>query len=205
LEDLVRKPLRFRTEQQFVVLEDLVRKPLRFRTEQQLASDVLLQSAAIATPLLANLSAWLMAGLGAAFTLLLTNISSVAEYVHAYNIRWALIWFVASLLLGLIARLFSVSVMSGLNSNAIFSKQFSDAIGSAERFSFPAFIHFFYSGLLLPYKCVADRALAAAKGGDLMVSAKLTAKTSQAQALLVLSQIACTTISILVLATGIKV
>jgi hypothetical protein len=182
-----------------------VKQPLRFRAEQQLANDVLLQGTAIVTPLLAQLSAWLMAGLGAAFALFLTNIHSVAEYVYPYNIRWALIWFVVSLLLGLIARLLSVSVMSGLNSNAVFAKQLGATFSSTERFSFPAFTHFFFSGLLLPYRCVANRTLNAATRGDLMVSAKLTAKTSQAQALLITLQIAFTVTSILILATGIKV
>lgn len=181
-----------------------MKQPLRFRDEQQLANDMLLQSSAIATPLLAQFSAWLMLGLGASFTLFLTNIDSVAKYVWPYNIRWALIWFVASLLLGLFARLLSVSVMSGLNSNAILAKRLENAFSTSRRVSFPALIHFLFSGFLLPYKCVANRALNAAKEGDLMVSAKLTAKTSQAQALLVLLQILCAAASILVLATGIK-
>ena len=146
-----------------------------------------------------------MGGLGAAFALFLTNIHSVAEYVYPYNIRWALIWFVVSLLLGLIARLLSVSVMSGLNSNAIFAKQFATAFSSTERFSLPAFTHFLFSGFLLPYRCVANRARNAASKGDLMVSAKLTAKTSQAQTILITLQIVFTVTSILVLATGIKV
>ena len=182
-----------------------MKQPLRFQAEQRLANDVLLQGTAIVTPLLAQLSAWLMAGLGASFALFLTNIHSVAEYVYPYNIRWALIWFVVSLLLGLIARFLSASVMSGINSNAVFPQQLGAALSSTEKFSFPVFTHFFFSGLLLPYRCVANRARKAVERGDLMVSAKLTAKTSQAQAILIVLQIAFAATSILVLAIGIKV
>ena len=182
-----------------------MKEPNRFPTEQKVASELLLRSAAIATPLLSQFSAWLMAGLGAAFALFLTNIASVAQYVYAYNIRWALLWFTASLLSGLLARFLSVSVASGVTSNEVLGKHMEQAIGSAEAFSFPAFFHFFFSGLLLPYRCIAAKTLKAVKQGDLMVSAKLTAKTSQAQALLVLGQIFCATTSVVVLACGVKV
>jgi len=182
-----------------------LKEPRRFGTEQKVASDALLQGAAIATPLLSEFSAWLMAGLGAAFALFVANIDSVATYIYAYNFRWALLWFSASLLLGLIARFLSVSLFAGLNSNEAFPKQLANSISSAKRFSLPAFMHFFFSGLLLPYRCIASNTFNKVKSGDLMVSARLTAKTSQLQALLVLGQIICSTASVLVLASGIKV
>ncbi|WP_460710565.1 hypothetical protein [Lysobacter terrae] len=178
---------------------------MRFSTEQKIAGDLLLQGAAISTPLLSKFSAWLMAGLGAAFTLFLTNIDSVAKFFSSYSIRWALYWFTASLLLGMLARLLSVSVMSGLASNERIAKQLGDAIGSAERFVFPAFINRLLSGLLLPYRCIAWRTFKIAMRGDLMASAKFTAKTSQTQALLVFGQIVCATASIIALASGVKV
>ncbi|RNF83746.1 hypothetical protein EER27_10260 [Lysobacter psychrotolerans] len=145
-----------------------------------------------------------MAGLGASFALLVANIDSVAKYIYAYSFRWALFWFSASLLLGLLARFLAVTVFGGLNSNEALSKQLAGSISSAKRFSFPAFIHFLFSGLLLPYKCIASSTFDKVKRGDLMASARLTAKTSQLQALLVLGQIVCSTASVLVLASGIK-
>lgn len=181
-----------------------MKQPMRFSTEQKLASDVLLRGAAIATPSLSELSAWLMAGLGAAFSLFVANIDSIAKHVHSYNIRWGLLWFSGSLLLGLLARLLAVSVTSGLNSNEAFAEKMSDSINSQTRFDLPAFRSFFFSGLLLPYRCVAWWTSEMVKRGDLMASAKLTAKTSQVQALLVLCQIVCSIASVLVLASGVK-
>jgi hypothetical protein len=182
-----------------------VKDPTRFRTEQAAASDMLLHGAAIATPLLSTFSAWLMAGLGAAFTLFFSNIASVTTYVYSFNIRWSLILFTVSLLAGLLARFLSVSITSSLISNDVFSKRAKETIDSAGAFVFPAFFRFLFSGLLLPYRCMASRTLEATKRGDLMASAKLTAKTSQAQALLVLSQIVFAAASVIVLACGVKV
>lgn len=177
----------------------------RFTAERGIASDVLLEASAIATPLLSTFSAWLMAGLGAALTLLVANLDSIAEYVWACNFRWALLWFSGSLLAGLAARFLSVVVSASLTSNAVFSDRLPKAIRSAPSFSLPAFKHFYFSGLLLPFKCVAKRTFTKAQRGDLMASHRLTAKASQLQAILVLVQIACSTASILILASGIKV
>jgi ABC-type multidrug transport system fused ATPase/permease subunit len=182
-----------------------VKDPMRFRTEQEAASDILLHGAAIATPLLSNFSAWLMAGLSAAFTLFFSNIASVTKYVYSFNIRWSLILFTVSLLAGLLARFLSVSVTSSLISNDVFGKRVKETVDSANSFVFPAFFRLLFSGMLLPYRCIASRTLDAVKRGDLMASARFTAKTSQAQALLVLVQIAFATASVIVLACGIKV
>jgi len=182
-----------------------VTDPTQFAAEQKVACGVLLQSAAIATPLLSKFSAWLMAGLGAAFTLFVTNIASVATYVSTSSLRWALFLFAASLLLGLFARYLSVMIAAGVASNEVLGKQIAQSIGSSEHFVFPAFFKFYFSGLLLPYRCIASRTLDAVKRGDLMVSARFTAKTSQTQALMVLGQIFCATASVIVLACGIKV
>ena len=182
-----------------------MRQPMRFTAEQKFAGEMLLKSAAIATPLLAEFSAWLMAGLGAAFALFIANLDSVTKYVYAYSFRWALIWFCVSFLSGLIARLLAVSVASGLSANEVFASKAKELEAPNSKFSFPAFFHLYFSGLLLPYRCLALRALNKVKQGDLMTSSKLTAKTSQAQAILVLCQILCATISVTILTTGIKV
>lgn len=182
-----------------------MKDPSKYATEHEIASDVLLQTSAIATPLLSTFSAWLMAGLGAAFTLLVANLDSIAKYVWACNFRWALLWFSASLLAGLAARFLSVVVSASLTSNAVFSERLPKAIQSAPSFSLPAFKHFYFSGLFLPYRCVANSTFKKVQHGDLMASARLTAKASQLQAILVLIQIVCSTASILVLASGVKV
>lgn len=83
-----------------------MKDPSKYAAEREIASEVLLQTSAIVTPLLSTFSAWLMAGLGAAFTLLVANIDSITKYVPAHNFRWALLWFSASLLAGLAARFF---------------------------------------------------------------------------------------------------
>jgi len=163
-------------------VEDLT----QFQDEQKAARDMLLHGAAIATPLLSTFSAWLMAGLGAAFTLFFSNIASVTNYIYSSNIRWSLILFTVSLLTGLLARYLSVMVTSSLVSNDVFGKRVKETIESANSFVFPAFFRFLFSGMLLPYRYIAARTLEATMRGDLMVSARLTAKTSQAQALLVL-------------------
>jgi len=182
-----------------------MKDPSKHASEREIASDILLQTSAIATPLLSTFSAWLMAGLGAAFTLLVANIDSIVKYVAAHNFRWALLWFAASLLAGLAARFLSVVVSASLTSNAVLSERLPKAIQAAPSFSLPAFKHFYFSGLFLPYKCVANRTFAKVQRGDLMASQRLTAKASQLQAILVLLQIVCSTASILVLASGIKV
>lgn len=182
-----------------------MKHPMRFRAEQNVASEALLKGAAIATPLLSTFSAWLMAGMGAAFTLFIANIASVLSFISPASLRWALLLFAASLLAGLLARFLSVMVISGITSNQVFTEHFAQSIKPGARFISPAFFSFLFSGLLLPYRCIASRTVDAVKSGDLMASAKFTAKTSQSQALLVLAQISFAIASICVLACGIKV
>jgi hypothetical protein len=177
----------------------------RFTIYQQVAGGALLKGAAIATPLLSTFSAWLMGGLGAAFALFITNIASVLSFISPSSLRWALLAFTASLLAGLLARFLSVMVTSGVTSNQVFSEHFAQTIRPEKPFAFRAFFVLFLRGLLQPYRCIAACTLDAVKSGDLMASAKFTAKTSQAQALLVLLQILCAITSICVLACGIKV
>lgn len=145
-----------------------------------------------------------MAGLGAAFALFLTNIDSVAKYVGPYSIRWALLWFSASLLLGLIAKWLSVSVVAGLSSTEKVGEQLKAIKESGVEINFLAVLHFYFASLLLPYKCVALRTLGAARSGDQLIGVRFIVKLSQWQALLTLVQIVCATISVLILALGIK-
>jgi hypothetical protein len=177
---------------------------MRFPEQQKFVGEMLLHSAAIATPLLSEFSAWLMAGLGAAFALFIANLDSVTKHLDPYNFRWAMIWFAISLLLGLIARFLSVMVLSGLTANRIFAQKAAE-LSTARASFFPAFFHLYFQGLLLPYRCLAVRSFNKVKRGDLMASSRQVAKTSQLQALLILAQILVTFISVAVLATGIKV
>jgi hypothetical protein len=181
-----------------------MKNPTRFPEEQKFAGEMLLKSAAIATPLLSEFSAWLMAGLGAAFALFIANLDSVTKHVDAYAFRWALIWFAISLLAGLIARFLSVMAVSGITANQTFAAKAAELAEVRPAF-FPALFHLYFRGLLLPYRCLAVRSLAKVKRGDLMASSRMVAKTSQLQALLVLTQIIVTFISVAVLANGIKV
>jgi hypothetical protein len=144
----------------------------RYRREQLAARDALLASTASVTPVLSHFSNWLMAALGAAFALFIANLDTVLRHIGHNSFRWALLWFCASLLFGLVARWLSVGVIAGLAANSITPSVPMNIL---------AFVRFYSSGLLLPYRCRFWHAFRAAKSGDLLIGAKYTAKRSQWQ------------------------
>lgn len=169
----------------------------RYVYEQQVARAALIASTSSVTPVLSQFSNWLMGALGAAFSLLLTNIDTITRYVWPTSFRWSLVWFGVSLLLGLVARWLSVGVVAGLTATS--------AVPEAGRINFLAFTKFYSSGLLWPYKCFAWGSYKAIRSGDLLAGVRYIAMQSQWQALLTLLQIVFAAISIFVLALGVKV
>lgn len=153
---------------------------------------------------LGSFSGWLIAGVGAAFSLLLANFEAVSRFVYVSHVRTALLLLVFGLVISILARLLSAMVSSALGSHeagTVFVKKLLDA---GEKFDLDIFITEFERGLFPYQRWVARFTMAKARAGDVVASARLIAKLSQVQALFVLGEAAFSIAAAATLVAGLK-
>lgn len=173
--------------------------------ERTAASQALLAATRRATESLSSFSGWLMAGFGAAFSLIIANVETVSKFVSLPHLKCALLLFLASLVIAVVVRLFGAMVGAGVASH-----EDGESIGiklgaSGEPFDISLFIAEFQRGLLPPYRWIAARSMARARSGDTAAGARTIAKLSQLQALLVLLQAAVAIAAAVTFVLGLQV
>lgn len=149
-------------------------------------------------------STWLLGGLGAAFTLVVANIEKVSQFIEITHIRFGLIIFLVSLGVAVLTTYISTIVKV-----ALAAQEDGEAIGkriiaSAGSFDVSVFMSEYERGLLPPIRWIARSAMNKAKGGDIVAAARMIAKLSQVQALLVAGQSILALVAVGGLAFGIK-
>jgi hypothetical protein len=147
---------------------------------------------------------WLMAGSGAALSLVVANIETVSKFIEVPHIRFALVVFLISLVFAVLATYISTMVKA-----SIAAQTESEALGkeiaeTSKQFSVLLYMAEYERGLLPPIRWIAHSAMKKAMLGDITAGARMIAKLSQIQALLVACQSLLALVALGGLAFGIK-
>jgi hypothetical protein len=175
----------------------------RYPREQQVAQHALLASAAGISAALSTFVGWLLTVSGASFALMVSNVEKMAPHVGTRSLKWSLIWFAISLLLGLVSRWLGTSVAGALAATGAIQDR-AERSGPIEGFNNLAFTKLFSDGLMPVYRCISWRSNGHARAGELISGLRGITYQSQAQAILAMAQLISVFVSVLVLACGIK-
>lgn len=173
-------------------------------TEQLAAQQALLAATRRVDSALPAFSTWLLGGLGAAFTLVVANIEKVSRFIEITHIRFGLVIFLISLGIAVLATYLSTIVKAALG-----AQEDGEALGrkiatSSSTFDLSLFISEYERGLLPPIRWIARSSMNKAKTGDIVAGARMIAKLSQVQALLIASQSTLALLAVGGLAFGLK-
>jgi len=147
---------------------------------------------------------WLMAGSGAALTLVVANIETVSKFIEVTHIKFGLIVFVLSLSFAVMATYLSMIVKAAMG-----AQEGGEALGreigtTSNQFDLKLYMTEYERGLLPPIRWIAHSSMKKAMRGDIVAGARMIAKISQVQALLVGCQSLLALIALGGLAFGIK-
>jgi hypothetical protein len=173
-------------------------------SEKEAAQQTLLAATRRVGEALPAFSTWLLGGLGASFVLVVANIETVSRFIEVTHIRFGLIIFLASLGVAVLATYLSTIVKAALG-----AQEDGEALGkrisaSAGSFDVSLFVSEYERGLLPPIRWIARSSLNKAKAGDIVAGARMIAKLSQIQALLVAGQSILALVAVGGLAFGLK-
>ena len=176
----------------------------RHFNERMAAQHALLAATRRVSGALPTFSKWLLAGFGAAFTLIVANIDTISKFVGVSHIRFGLLLFLVSLCLAIVSTYLGTIVNA-----AIAAQEDGEALGqriieSEQPFNLELFTSEYERGLFPPMRWVAHSAMAKAKSGDVVAGARMIAKLSQVQALLVVAQGILAVFAAGALAVGLK-
>ena len=153
---------------------------------------------------LPSFSGWLTAGFGAAFALVIANIETVSKFIYITHIRFGLLIFLLSVILTVLA-----NYLSAIVKVALAAQDDGDAIGKSiaaqtTELDLSRILDEYRRGLLPPVRWIAESSINKALQGDIVAGARLIAKLSQVQALLVLAQGLLAIVAVAALAFGLK-
>ena len=145
-----------------------------------------------------------MAGSGAALSLVVANIETVSKFIAITHIRFGLIVFLISVGVAVLATYLSTIVKAALG-----AQEDGEALGkeigaTTEKFDLLLYMAEYERGLLPPIRWIARSAMKKAMRGDVVAGARMIAKLSQIQALLVACQSVLALLAIGALALGMK-
>ena len=156
--------------------------------EKTAAQQALLASTRRVGEALPAFSMWLLGGLGAVFTLVAANIEKVSRFIEITHIRFGLIMFLISLAVAVLATYISTVVKAALGAQEDGEALGKRIISSAANFDVSLFMSEFERGLFPPIRWLAGFSMNKIKAGDIVAGARMIAKLSQVQALLVAVQ-----------------
>lgn len=137
---------------------------------------------------LPTFSTWLMAGFGAAFALILANIDNVSQFIDIRHIRLAILLFLVSVVVAVFSNYLAVVVKAGLAAQAEGERLVKRLKSNSGPFDIELFSTEYKRGLFPPISWITQAAMERAKRGDTVASARMIAKISQVQVLLVVAQ-----------------
>lgn len=151
-----------------------------------LARDSLLLAASEVNKSLSVFSVWLAAGVGATFSLLLTNLDTVSKFVTVSYVRVALLLLVISLGFSVIAKLLSAVIASALGGHEASSAYINKSQESGAKYALNVFMFEYERSMFFYQRWIVRRSMDKAKAGDLVASARLISRLSQIYALIVI-------------------
>ena len=149
-------------------------------------------------------STWLLAGFGAAFSLVLANIETVSKFIAITHIRFALLIFLASLVVAVLATYISTVVKAGLGAQDDGETLAKQIVALPRQFDVALYMSEFERGLLPPIRWIVHAQMNKAIKGDVVASVRMIAKLSQIQALLVVCQSILAVVAVGAMAVGLK-
>jgi hypothetical protein len=141
-------------------------------------------------------SGWLMAGVGAAFSLLIANFDKVVDFVALLSIKRSLFLLLLSLFFGIIARFLAALVSASVQAGNIGSSLTEVMQAKGQVVDLPTFLIEFNRGVPPWGRWLNRRMMKKTMEGDLAAASRFLARISQVQTVFVFIQ-AC-----LVLAAG---
>jgi uncharacterized membrane protein len=175
------------------------------RNAQDVATQSLLNAAKMTNQSLGSFSSWLIAGVGTAFSLLFANLDKVNRFVDFSYVRTALLLLVLSLIFSVLTRLISTIVSSALGAHEASAAFMSQFLASGKKLDLDVFIIEFQRGLFPYQRWIARRSMKKARDGDQVAGARLIAKLSQVQALLMLIEVSLSVAAATALVVGLKI
>jgi hypothetical protein len=173
-------------------------------TEQAAAQKTLVIVARHVGNALPPFSTWLMAGSGAALSLVVANIDTVSKFIAITHIRFGLILFLLSLSFAVVATYISTIVKTSVAAQAEGEALGKEIAETSTQFNLTQYIAEYERGLLPPMRWLARTTMDKAMKGDIVAGARMIAKLSQIQALLVACQSLLALVALSGLAFGIK-
>lgn len=158
-------------------------------TQESIVAGKMLGIMAISvTTSLESFSGWLLAGSGAAFALMLTNIESVSNFILIASIKQAVFLFLIALAAGVIQRWLGASVRAGSLSSTD-----SEKLGQElpEGFDLSVVLKHVEQASFYPQRWLIAWQFKKLQAGDFAVSGRVVAKMAQIQGFLVLIQALC--------------
>lgn len=149
-------------------------------------------------------STWLLGGFGAAFALVLANVDAVSKFIAITHIRFGLLTFLGSLVIAVLATYLSTIVKAALGAQEDGEQLGKEIVELLGKFDFPLYIAEYERGLLPPIRWIARAQIKKAMSGDLVAGARMIAKLSQVQALLVFCQSVFAVAAVGAMALGLK-
>lgn len=149
-------------------------------------------------------STWLMGGSGATLALVVANIDTVSKFIEITHIRFGLIVFILSLAVAVVATYLSTMVktaLGGLEDGEALGKEIRSTTNT---FDLRLYMTEYERGLFPPIRWLARSSMKKAMLGDVVAGARMIAKLSQVQALLVACQSLLTLLALGALAFGMK-
>ncbi len=147
---------------------------------------------------------WLMGGSGAALALAVANIETVSKFIEIKHIQFSLIVFILSLAVAVVATYISTIVKAALGALED-GETLGKEIGSTTKsFDLLLYMTEYERGLFPPIRWMAQRSMKKAMQGDVVAGARMIAKLSQVQALLVACQSLLALLALGALAFGMK-
>jgi hypothetical protein len=172
--------------------------------EHDAAGQSLISAAREVNKSLKSFSEWLIAGVGAAFALLIANVEKVSQFTCVSYVHIALLLLLIGLAVSVVARLLSTMVSASLGSygtGVAIAKKIKD---SGRPFDVNVFIGEFERGLFPYQRWLTKKSMAKAKAGDSVASARMIAKLSQVQAMLVLTETLLVIVALGLLVAGLR-
>jgi hypothetical protein len=148
---------------------------------------------------------WLLVGVGASYSLVLANLSSVQQFISLESIRTGLLLLFVAVVFGVLQRWLAAIIAASAA-----SAEKSEAIGRelAERnvdIDFKVVFREMERGTYYPAKWIVRRSFEKAMSGDFAAAGRMSAGIAQVQSLLVLMQVGLAVAAIAACAFGVKV
>jgi hypothetical protein len=154
---------------------------------------------------LSSFSGWLMAGFGGAFSLIVANVQTVSKFISLAHIRCALLLFLMGLVVAVLARLLgnmTVAAVASHDDGEALAKKIRE---SGNSFDTEVFAEEFQRGLFPWQRWLVKKSFKKARSGDVVAGARMIAKLSQVQAMLVLLHAVLAIGAAFVITLGLKV